>query len=767
MSNPYLVCSERELRALPTQWLLAERWEKAGSLLSDLNFAEAKTGQVSIDELLQDLTTALRLIPQNNSCLEKLNSIYRMLDGQAHGLRNWNSQIEPAFFLQQIRNQVFAQNIDQWQQQAEAELLIRKKPHLLERVPIQSDPIELRTLTGHNDGVNSVAISADGQLVISASEDQTLKVWDVATGRELRTLNGHTRAVKAVAISADGQLAISASRDKTVKVWDVQTGSELRTLTGHKDGVDLVAMSANGHIAISASSEKLIKVWNLETGAELHTFIGHQESITSIAISADGRLGVSASWDNILKVWDLNTGHELRTFPNYTGNNKFALSTDGRQIITSNYIVWNVETGRELYRLVEFGLGHIALNKDIGLNSDGSLAIFVLDDALSVWDIINVRHLRTLKRHSADITEVALSADGRIAISASSDGTLKVWDIRTIIESKQPKPDSGEKRMLANLVLSKLVEKQKPSKPHPEKVTTVVLSADGRLAVTVSKDGTVIKLWNTVMGRDLLSLRGHNLWMCDIALSSNGRVAVSISNNIYGRDITVWRISTKLNMRFATARQLGTLIGHSKGVNDVSLSADGRLAISTSLDETIKVWDVTSKRELRTIKTGEGGHHHIDLSADGRLAISAPDGKILYIWDVNTGHQLHVLNGHSLNIKSVAMSKDGRLAISASSDQTLKVWQVATGKELHTLRGHNGGVSDVALSPDGLLAISVSSDNTVKTWDLATGACIATLLADASLECCAISDNKKTIIVGDALGNVHFLELAGTDEVFY
>ena len=112
---------------------------------------------------------------------------------------------------------------------------------------------ELRTLTGHSDVVTAVAVTPDGQRAVSASEDETLKVWDLASGRELRTLTGHTDAVRAVAVTPDGQRAVSASDDKTLKVWDLASGRELRTLTGHADTVRAVAVTPDGQRAVSAS----------------------------------------------------------------------------------------------------------------------------------------------------------------------------------------------------------------------------------------------------------------------------------------------------------------------------------------------------------------------------------------------------------------------------------------------------------------------------------------------------------------------------------
>ena len=135
----------------------------------------------------------------------------------------------------------------------------------------------VRTLAGHTDWVNAVALTPDGRLAVSASSDNTLKVWDVASGRELRTLAGHTDWVNAVALTPDGRLAVSASGDNTLKVWDVASGRELRTLAGHTGGVDAVALTPDGRLAVSASRDKTLKVWDVASGQELRTLAGHTE----------------------------------------------------------------------------------------------------------------------------------------------------------------------------------------------------------------------------------------------------------------------------------------------------------------------------------------------------------------------------------------------------------------------------------------------------------------------------------------------------------
>jgi WD40 repeat protein len=142
----------------------------------------------------------------------------------------------------------------------------------------------------------------------------------------------------------------------------------------------------------------------------------------------------------------------------------------------------------------------------------------------------------------------------------------------------------------------------------------------------------------------------------------------------------------------------------------------------------------------------------VALSGDGRLAVSASRDGTLKLWEVESGRELRTLGGHTKWVTGVALSGDGRLAVSASEDQTLKVWEVESGREVRTLQGHTDGVNDVALSGDGRLAVSASRDGTLKAWEVESGYCIATFTCNGGALCCAFSDALKLIGAGDAGG---------------
>ncbi|MDB9401939.1 hypothetical protein PN459_18455, partial [Microcystis aeruginosa CS-567/02-A1] len=147
----------------------------------------------------------------------------------------------------------------------------------------------IRTLTGHSDSVNAIALTPDGKTVISGSRDKTIKIWDVETGAEKFTLTGHSYSVNAIALTPDGKTVISGSYDKTIKIWDVVTGAEKFTLTGHSNSVNAIAVTPDGKTVISGSRDKTIKIWDVVTGAEKFTLTGHSYSVNAIAVTLDGK----------------------------------------------------------------------------------------------------------------------------------------------------------------------------------------------------------------------------------------------------------------------------------------------------------------------------------------------------------------------------------------------------------------------------------------------------------------------------------------------
>ena len=262
----------------------------------------------------------------------------------------------------------------------------------------------VRTLAGHTDVVRSVAFSPDGRTLASGSWDNTIKLWEVATGREARSLAGHTGDACSVAFSPDGRTLASGSSDNTIKLWDVATGREVRTLAGHTDEVCSVAFSPDGRTLASGSTDHTVKLWDMATGRDLRTLAGHVLPVFSVAFSPDGRTLASGSQDNTIKLWDIPTGREVRTLAGHTDwVLSVAFSPDGRTLASGSW-----------------------------------------DKTIKLWEVATGREVRTLAGHTKGLESVAFSPDGRTLASGSADKTIKLWEVATgrtlASEPKKPAP---------------------------------------------------------------------------------------------------------------------------------------------------------------------------------------------------------------------------------------------------------------------------------------------------------------------------------------
>lgn len=286
------------------------------------------------------------------------------------------------------------------------------------------------TLTGHNDEVNTIALSQNGQEIVSGSDDQTIKIWNLNSQQLLRTLKGHSDWVYAVAISPDSQTLVSGSKDKNIKLWNLNTGQELRSLPTHESYVNSVAFSSDGQAIASGSYDKTIKVHNLKTEKSI-TLTGHSRAVLSVAFSPNAQKLVSASADRTIKVWDLNTGKELYTLTGHTGDvNAVAISPDGQLIASvsddKTIKLWNLNTGAELRTFT----GHKGDINAVAFSSDNQTIATGSDDkTIKLWNITTGEELNTLQGHSKAVFAVAFSPDRQKLVSGSADKTIKIWQI--------------------------------------------------------------------------------------------------------------------------------------------------------------------------------------------------------------------------------------------------------------------------------------------------------------------------------------------------
>jgi len=231
-------------------------------------------------------------------------------------------------------------------------------------------------------------------------------------------------------------------------------------------------------------------------------------------------------------------------------------------------------------------------------------------------------------------------------------------------------------------------------------------------------------------------------------VTPDGRHAISASSD---HTLKVWDLGTGAELR--------TLSGHTSVVRAVAVTPDGRRAVSASFDETVKTWDLETGLELHTL----AGHGDLIVAvtamADGRRVVSGSLDHTLKVWDVATGMQLRTLAGHRDEVRAVEVTPDACRSVSSSVDQTMRLWDTDTGEELSAFTGHGRGMNAVAVTPDGRRALSVFGDGMLDVYDLTQMARTRGFRTDSGPSACAVAPVGTGIVAGDSGGRVYILQL--------
>ncbi len=286
-------------------------------------------------------------------------------------------------------------------------------------------------LRGHTSTVGSAAFSPDGRRIVTASWDDTIRIWDAVTGQQLLQLGAGGVEAASACFSPDGKRIVAALWDSTAHAWDATTGQQLMQFDGHTEGLNDIAFSSDGTRVVTSASDNTARIWNAATGQELMQLSGHTDNVRTAAFSPDGARIVTASNDKTARIWGAGTGRQLVLLSGHTDQvNSAAFSPDGQHVLTTSddgtARIWDAATGRQLMTLN----AHTKQVTSAAFSPDGlRIATASWDKFIRIWDSSTGQLLNVLGGHTGPVKSVAFSPDGKQIVTGSDDGTARIWDL--------------------------------------------------------------------------------------------------------------------------------------------------------------------------------------------------------------------------------------------------------------------------------------------------------------------------------------------------
>ncbi len=306
-----------------------------------------------------------------------------------------------------------------------------------ESAPTQTSPI--RSFTGHENQISMIVFSADGKKLVSASYDQSVRLWDIETGKELNSFKKHTDWVKTIAISNDGEIIVSGGLDHTARVYNSQTGQEICSFSDESI-VQSVAISPNKQLLATGTEAGIARLYNLATNQQIFCLGEHMTAVLQLAFSPNGNFIVGATGKSIY-VWDVQTGVSLVHFDsNKARVMQLRFLSDSKHIISGSedgmIHIYDVEDKKEVKKFN----GYSHWQQNIALSKDekylfGAYDSWTDDNKAKVtirrWEMDTAKSQdQHLIAHITTIAGAAFSPDCQRIVTYSTDRNMFLWDLK-------------------------------------------------------------------------------------------------------------------------------------------------------------------------------------------------------------------------------------------------------------------------------------------------------------------------------------------------
>jgi len=470
------------------------------------------------------------------------------------------------------------------------------------------DPVTGNALTEpikHPSPVSEVAFAPDGNSIVVGCADSKAYIWDMK-GQKLHELVGHTEPVLSVSYRADGALIMTSGRDRTIRLWDAATGQVVNTLTGHMDEVVKAVFSPDKKHIATSSADRTVRVYDIETFPtgtiySLRAVLtGYPGSVYALAWAPDGKSLVAGGELGALRYWDVNDQASLRVYRGVAQTiGSVTLTKDGKQALLSTYggyaYLRDTSTGLLLNFFGDSGTVAAAISPDGHLialgGSDGAITLIELNADRTQ------KSARTFSGHTDLITSINFSTDNGSLVTASNDGTARVWRVADA----------------QSVVL----------KGHTSRVLNAVFSPDGKSVLTGSDDNTA-RLWESASGKSIRILIGFDGSVDGTAFSPDGKQVAAASEegtNVFDAESgkELWKVSYP----------------QGKHPNAVAFSPDGKRLAAGGTDRDLNVYDAASGALLYTYSGHTDWIQSVVFSPDGKYILSAGYDKSLHVWDAD------------------------------------------------------------------------------------------------------------------------------------
>jgi len=551
---------------------------------------------------------------------------------------------------------------------------------------------------GHTEGINSIEFSPDGKTILTASSDKSAIIWEAETGKLISKLTGHKGAINTAAFSPDGKIITTVSDDFTVKAWDAKVGSLLYSFAGGKFRINSVRFSPDSKsLAITTLENNSPKIIDLATGKLKFILKGHTREVIDVAYLMDGTKIISIGYDQPLRIWDAGNGTLIKEIkddenPIYT----ISFSKDGSELLSiganDNVQTWDVKN----FSLKNTFTGHskVLLNAEFAKDGKsfltategelvkkwetltGKLQVsFTIDDQGSLKNakfIANDEDIFTFTEMGAQIRKAQdgkliqdiLLGEGAVLTSAKVsldqktllttgfwNATPKVWDLTNkklalALKGHESKygadiasfSPNGDKILTAstgpaNDLSAKLWEAKTGNliytfKGHAFEIKFAKFSPDGKTIITAASDN-IVKLWDVNTGQLIFDFEGYIQYVSSIDFSPDGKSILAAGQ----QGAKIWDVST--------GKIIHNLTGHTDYVRNALYSPDGKQILTSSDDQTIKIWDVNSGKQTKSIMVGKNTIFQ-SVSFDLKRIICKRNSEVIF-FDLNSGNQLYSL----------------------------------------------------------------------------------------------------------------------------